>query len=183
MHTPVINTPAPTPMNPYWFNMPTDFDISTDTSSAQSSPMNSYLTPKLVVDLVPKFDGRSTSLTKFIKQAKLADSGVKPADRLNLLSLIRNKITGHADMLISHTREPQNLDELIKLLQKSFVRTFDVDTAHAELSSKRQERDETADAFGARISESLGRALDAVEYRFGASQLLGVCRIFISVNK
>lgn len=129
---------------------------------------------KLAIDLVPVFDGKSISLTKFLKQCKIADASVHSKDKLNLLTLMRNKIVGFADKLMLHKKEPKTLDDLIKNLKTCFAKTFDVDSTHAELKSQKQGKYENTNVFGARINELLERALEATKERFDAAQAVGV---------
>lgn len=149
----------------------------TDNSSIHSktpgAPRSSYLPLKLAIDLVPTFDGKS-SVTKFIQKCKIADSRVHPSDKINLLTLIKGKIIGHADNLISYRSEPESLTELISLLKSIFIRAFDVDHAYDELGGQRQANDETAETFGARVCKIMNRALEAAKEHFDNAQVLGI---------
>lgn len=176
--------PPPLPQNQTGSEISTDdlTDISsipsisqnsqTFTPSTHSSP--SYLALKLAADLVPKFDGKSCSLTKFVRQCKLANSRIKPLDHENLLALIRNKIEGHAEKLIANRPEPEDLNALITELKVAFGRDFNVDRAHDDLKNVRQGDNEQAEFFGARVSEILHRGLEAAKERFNEQQVVGV---------
>lgn len=134
-----------------------------------------YMNLRLATDLVPRFDGnKSCTLSKFIKQSKLAYSRVNPDDRINLLALIRNKIEGRADQLIENRGDPETLDELISILRSSFARSFDVDHAHDELKVIKQEEEETAETYGARVSEILSRGLEAAKEKYNIHETIGV---------
>ena len=54
---------------------------------------------------------------------------------MNLLALIRNKIEGHADKLISNRRVPNTLAELISLWKSAFALVYDLEHAHNELKT------------------------------------------------
>lgn len=149
-------------------------EISTINADSEINLNSSHLSLKLAIELVPVFDGKSESLTKFIKQCKIADASVHPKDKFNLLILMRNRIKGFADKLILHKKDPKNLDDLIKNLKTCFTKTFDVDSTHAELKSQKQEKNENINVFGARINDLLDRALEAVKERFDAAQAMGV---------
>lgn len=162
---------------------PPYFDVSSansnnsvsDWASMRKVPVTSYLCLKMAAAIIPVFDGKAIgTLTKFVKQCKMVESRVKPCDRANLLLLIRSKIVGHADQLISHKSEPETLEGLISLLKSSFARVFDVDAAHAELVNQKQTSDETIEVYGARVSAILNRALEAACERFDAAQNVGV---------
>ena len=128
----------------------------------------------LAAALVPRFDGKSCSINKFINQCRLADSRIKPGNRINLLALIRNKIEGHADQLISNSNNPTTLDELINLLKSAFARSFDVDRVHDELRNLRQKDNESVDSYGARANEILNRGTEAANEKFDMEQSIGV---------
>ena len=152
-------------------------EINNSNNSEESSlgPLeNAYLPLKLAVDLVPRFDGKICTLFKFIKQSRLANSRVKPAERINLLALIRNKIEGHADQLISNRREPNTLEELISLLKTAFARVYDLDHAHDELKNVCQAGNERVEIYGERVNEILNRGLEVATEKFNSEQLLGV---------
>lgn len=133
-----------------------------------------YLPLKLASDLVPSFDGKTANLTKFLKQCKLANTRVKPADQKNLLAIIRSKIEGHADQLISNRPEPNNINELISLLKNSFSRFFDVDRVYDELRSLTQSTNEGVEYFGARVMEVLNRGIEAAREKYDQQQSVGV---------
>lgn len=170
-------TTVPIPIPPQYQTRPIfsypDFSSESESSRSTTQNTHSYLNIKLAIDLIPQFDGKQ-SLTKFIKQAKLAHSRVKPEDRLNLLILICNKIKGVAENLIAHRPEPENLDGLIQLLKSAFPQTYDIRSVNAEFINKKQKDDETADVFGARVSEILQRALIAAHDQFDETQVQGV---------
>lgn len=154
-------------------------DMSTISQNSQKSiprteDSPSYLPLKLAADLVPTFDGKSCSLTKFVRQCKLANSRIKPLDHENLLALIRNKIEGHAEKLIANRPEPENLNALIIELKVAFARDFNVDRALDDLKNIRQGDNEQVEFFGARVSEILHRGLEASKEKFNEQQVLGV---------
>lgn len=180
--------PGPQPLMPQ--NTASSDNLSdnlTDISSTPSISRNSqtsviststltplYLPLKLAADLIPKFDGKSCSLTKFVKQCKVANSRIKPLDQDNLLPLIRNKIEGHADKLIETYPDPRNLNDLITILKSAFARDFNVDRAHDDLKNVHQGEHEQVEFFGARVSEILNRGLEAAKEMFNDQQVLGV---------
>lgn len=137
-----------------------------------------FLPLKLAVDLVPRFDGSDSkntgSLTKFIRQSKIAYSQVRPAEKSNLLSLIRNKIEGHADQLLSSHENPETLDELIRILKSCFARAFEVDYALVELKHLKQKENELVDTYGARASEILSRGLEGAKESYPSLEFVGV---------
>lgn len=153
----------------------------TGTGSSQLTPSmdeNSFLNLKLAIDLVPRFDGgnsqSSCPLTKFIKQSKLAYSRVKPIEKRNLLTLILNKIEGHAYQLLSTREDPENLEELIKTLKACFPRAFEVDSALDELKCIKQKLGETVGVYGARVGEILSRGLEGAKEKYQQSEIVGV---------
>lgn len=147
---------------------------SGETRSFESTVVHSYMSIKLAIDLVPKFDGKSCALSKFIKQSKLAYDRVHPNDKLNLLALIKNKIEGEADQLIANRGDPETLNDLISLLKNSFAKSFDVDRALDELNSLKQSDRESVEAYGARASEILSRGLEASKEKYNSQEIFGV---------
>ena len=139
-----------------------------------TDPPKSYLSLKLVKDSIPKFDGKSDSLIKFIKQCRLLNSKVKPSDRENLLFLIRGKIEGHANLALSNRREATTLDELIDLLKGIFAQSFNVHDMNAGLMNTRQYLNETVEIFGARINEILNSGLETARDAYNPELLVGV---------
>lgn len=131
-----------------------------------SNPDVTYLSVKLAAELVPRFDGKLSDLTHFLKQCKKATSKVKEADKDHLLSLIQNKIVGHALQLLANRKDPENLEELIQNLRNVFARDFNVGRVYKELQSLRQAENETAEFYGARVSAILSRGLEAAKEKF-----------------
>lgn len=125
-------------------------------------------------DSIPKFDGKSSSLVHFIKQCRLANSKVRPEDRENLLFLIRNKIEGHAKLVLSNSKEPETLDELFGLLKKFYLQSFNVHSFNAQLMQLHQNPNESVDVFGTRVSEILNGGLETAKDIYNAEQLVGV---------
>lgn len=138
------------------------------------SPEISYLPLEIAGDLIPRFDGKSSSLLKFTKQCQSVYSRVKPSDRGNLLAIIRNKIEGPADLLLANRPEPKTVDEIVALLKKVYARSFDVHQIHGELRGLHQGTHETVEFYGARAREILSRGLEAAKEKFNSEQLIGV---------
>lgn len=102
------------------------------------------------------------------------DSKVKPKDRENLLFLIRNKIEGHAKLVLSNSEEPETLDELFGLLKRFYIQSFNVHSLNAQLMLLHQNPNEPVDVFGTRVSEILNGGLETAKYMYNAEQLIGV---------
>ena len=98
----------------------------------------------------------------------------KPAERMNLLASIRNKIEGHADKLISNRREPNTLKEFISLLKSAFARVYDLEHAHNELKTRCQAGNERVEIYGERVNDILNCGLEVAKEKFNPQQLLGV---------
>ena len=181
--TPTQTPTSPIELNELKLNLPGPSKESTPCPSISGavdsqnpfpeSINNAFLPLKLAADLIPRFDGNVCLLIKFIRQCQLAESRVKPVDRINLLALIRNKIEGQADLLIANRQEPKSLKELISLLKTVFARTFDVDMILDELKGLHQGVSETVEIYGARASEILNRGLEAAKERFNSEQFTG----------
>ena len=144
------------------------------TVQQNSVPSKPYLSLKLIKDSIPKFDGKSSSLTHFIKRCRLLNSKVKPEDRENLLFLIQIKIEGYAKLLLSNSKEPETLDELFALLKKFYIRSFNVHSLNSQLMQLHQNINEPVDVFGTRVSEILNDALETAKDLYNTEQLVGV---------
>lgn len=151
-------------------------NISSNSLTNNSSDREvSYLSLSLASDLVPRFDGQSTtcSIFKFIKQCQLANSLVKPNDQVNLLALIKNKIGGIAEQIINNRYEPTNLTELIDVLRSALIKNYNFDHIFDELKSLRQEG-ESVEIFGQKINNKLNIGLEAINEQFSSEQKTGV---------
>ncbi|XP_076549185.1 uncharacterized protein LOC143306623 [Osmia lignaria lignaria] len=148
---------------------------NTPTSIESSSILSeSYLRLSLVKDLIPQFDGKSSSLTEFIKECQLISSKVKPEDRAGLLFLIRGKIVGHAKLILSNRREPNTLDELIGLLKKAYVRSFNMHSINEEFMGLKQGTNDSVEVFGSRVSKILSTGIEVAKDTYNSEQLSGV---------
>ena len=169
--------PSRIPIRRYNYPLLDDESIPSDDLSAEEStelPADSsetiFMSMTFAASLIPRFDGKSCSITKFINQCRLADSRIKPGNRINLLALIRNKIEGDADQLISNGDDLTTLDELIDVLKSSFSRSFDVNHIQDELKNLHQKDSESINSYGARVKEILNRGTDAANEKFNMEQ-------------
>lgn len=125
-----------------------------------------------VAYLVPKFDGKSPSdVIHFVKKAKLAQGKVAPNDRVNLTALIRNKISGEADQLLSETLDVNFVEELVDLVTEAYSDFFDLQKIQRGLINSYQAKNEKVKFFGMRITEHLNLAREAAKLRFKDPQL------------
>lgn len=151
------------------------FSSSLVTAAEMSdTPPETHLPLSLVKDLIPQFDGKSNSLTEFIKECQLINSKVKPADRAGLLFLIRSKIVGHAKLILSNRREPSTLDELIGILKKAYVRSFNMHSINEEFMGLKQGSNESVEVFGSRVSKILNTGIEIARDAYNSEQLSGV---------
>lgn len=88
--------------------------------------------------------------------------------------MIRSKIEGHTDQLISDDNDPTTLDELISSLKSAFAQSFDVDRIYDEFKNLRQGDSESVDVYGARVKEILKRGTVVANEKLDMEQFIGV---------
>lgn len=165
---------SPTPQSTHNSDIPVSLDVNCsrkdDTIDIEGSSVKiveETFTPlKLVIDLIPQFDGITCSLTRFIKDCRIAYRSVKPSEKCLLLRHIRNRIVGHADALIRGNPDPDTLDELINHLKEAFSDQFVFPCVLNELRGVRQGERETIGVFGGRVREILTRGIEAAREQY-----------------
>lgn len=178
---PCINATEQSPQNqlmrnyyPQNYSNYSTFTPPTSNPSEKEQNDEGCISLKLAIGMVPHFSGETSSLFTFIRKSREAYDLVKSKDKASMLALIRSKISGYADTLMSQHGRPKDLNELISILRKTFAPAFDTNKAHTEIVTQSQKDNETAGAFGARISEILNRALESAAEHFDATQKVGV---------
>lgn len=149
----------------------TNSAVSTESQKRSSE---SYISLSIVKDLIPQFDGKSSSLTEFIRECQMLNARVKPEDRACLLFLIRSKIMGHAKLVLLNHREPETLDELFSLLKKAYVRLFNMHHINEEFMGLKQGNNESIEIFGVRVGKILNTGSEIARDTYNSEQLSGV---------
>ncbi|XP_076243365.1 uncharacterized protein LOC143184787 [Calliopsis andreniformis] len=145
-----------------------------DKPASRETAESSYFPIRIVSNIIPQFDRNSSSLFKFIKICQKINLQVQSSYRVILLTIIRNKIIGQADMLISNREEPETVDGLINLLKEVYDSAFDINQIHGELRGLRQGIQETLAFYVARVREILNRGIQAAKDKFNLEQWKGV---------
>ena len=108
-------------------------------------------------------------MAKFIKSCKSSEASVDPRQRRNLTILLRAKIIGEPDDLIINKREPQNTDDLIKILKVTYMDVYDIQQIQSDLEQLHQLAAEKIRVYGARVTNMLSCAIEATKSRLGTA--------------
>ena len=137
-------------------------------------PLQRYLSIKVAADIVPSFDGKTPSVHTFIRACQTANEAVHPGDKPFLMTLIRNKITGNANLYLQNNYEPDSLTSLIDTLKSVFSPKRDLSQLQAKMSNIIQKEDESVMQYGIRTSESLSSILETIEEHFPREAVVGM---------
>ena len=142
------------------------------TSPTMSATDIAYMPLKLASDMVPQFDGKSSSVEYFIKQCKVAEAYVKPGDKPLLKALIFSKIKGNAFDLTEGCYS--DLTELLETLRESYSKVHDIDDIEDQIKELRQKPDEKISDFGATTKKILNLGVNFAESNSSSSNLSSV---------
>ena len=143
-------------------------------SNDSQSPSKRYISIKLATDMVPVFDGKTPSIMTFIRACKSAENSVHPGDRTFLVTLIRNKIIGSADLYLQNNIEYDCLDTLLNALKLAFSPQWDLSQLQAQISNVIQKENESVLLYGIRVSELLRRTLESIDEGFPKEAVAGM---------
>ena len=137
-------------------------------------PLRRYLSFKLAANFVPSFDGKTPSVHTFFRTCQIANEAVHPGDKPFLKTLIRNKITGNANLYLQNNYEPDSLTSLIDTLKSVFSPKRNLSQLQAKMSNMVQKEDESVMQYGIRTSESSSSILDTIEEHFPQEVVVGM---------
>ena len=156
-------------------NSPSTSNIRELHSPTDSQPSSQrYVNIKLAADMVPTFDGKVPPISSFIRACKAAEKAVHPGDRNFLTTLIRNKVTGSADLYLLNNVEPDSLDSLLGAIKSAFGTQRDLSQLQAQISNVVQAEEESVLQYGIRVSEILRRMIETIEESFPQEAVSGM---------
>lgn len=120
------------------------------------------LSLKLASEIIPKFDGKSMPVRKFTKLCREVWEAVKPSERKFLAPIVKQKIIKDAESYVRR-QDTDNLEELLKTLERAFTPRHTLDTLQTRMSNVYQEQGESAFKYGNRVRELLDDILDAID--------------------
>lgn len=118
---------------------------------------------KEILKMVPKFDGDSKQLKKYINTCEDLWNRVKPGlAQTKFLTVLKHNLTDEAAMLIEDEDDIQTWDEVKELLVKNFKLNYNTSIAQDVMRKTKQNKNESIQAFGDKISKLLKEIKSAV---------------------
>ena len=133
-----------------------------------------YVNLNTAADMVPKFDGKTPSVLSFIRACRSAEKAIHPGDKEFLVTMVRNKIIGNADLYLQNNIEPDSMDSLLEAIRSAFSPPKDLSQLQAQISNVMQSNNESVLQYGIRVSEFLRHTLDAIEEGFPVEAVAGM---------
>ena len=119
---------------------------------------------RLIVDLIPIFNGNNISVQAFSRECKFAEEGVAPNLRPLFIKLVRSKIQGDAELYIKHLQF-QTLPELLNILETAFGTSKTPFQIHAEIASMKQNSGESILSYSTRAMDLFARMTELTNQR------------------
>ena len=117
---------------------------------------------KLIVDLIPTFDGFNISVQSFSRECRFAEGRVSPSLRPFLVKLLKTKIKGEAE-LYTRNMHFENLDDLLNNLDKIFGAHKTLFQIQSELANMKQNLGESVLSYGARAMELFSKMVELTQ--------------------
>ena len=137
-------------------------------------PSKRYVSLNIAADMVSKFDGKTPSVLSFIRACRSAEKAIHPGDKEFLITMVRNKIIGNADLYLQNNIEPDSMDSLLEAIKSAFSPPNDLSQLQAQISNVMQSNNESVLHYGIRVSEFLRHTLDAIEEGFPTEAVAGM---------
>ena len=126
--------------------------ISSRASSSETLKGSDITTLKLIVDLIPIFDGNNISVQAFARECRFAEEGVSRNLLPLLIRLLKAKIKGEAELYVRNLQF-ETLDELLNTLERAFGAPKTLFQTQSEIAQMKQNVGEPILTYAARAME------------------------------
>ena len=133
-------------------NFPGRDTVSSHGSSPEILKGSDITTLKVLVDLIPTFEGNNIPVQTFARECRFAEEGVSRNLLPLLIRLLKAKIKGEAELYVRNLQF-EYLDELLNTLERAFGASKTLFQIQAEISQLKQNQGELILSYAARAME------------------------------
>ena len=133
-------------------NFPGRDTVSSHGSSPEILKGSDITTLKVLVDLIPTFEGNNIPVQTFARECRFAEEGVSRNLLPLLIRLLKAKIKGEAELYVRNLQF-EYLDELLNTLERAFGASKTLFQIQAEISQLKQNQGELILNYAARAME------------------------------